>query len=194
MILCIDKNNIPQAQEVQRSVRLDEILSHTKYFNNTEEALKSSYVPIDFMVSIRSAYTNLVLERDCEDINEKRYYINMTQVDTLPHKGYDLIMYLASVGIITSVNYTLEVDKIMMQSQFCPIGFYNPNPDIMNPIVYSQVILLDETAEQFQKYLKDGCRLVHIRDMQTEGNLSAILDTIICVKEEQNEPTENDNH
>lgn len=194
MILCVDSRQIPQSQEVQKKVSLDEIMSHTKYFNTVEEALKCEeavYVPIDFMVSIRSAFTNQVLERDCADTNEKRYYINMTHVDVLPHKGYDLIMYLASVGVMNSINYTAGFDSLMMKSQFCPIGFYNPDPDILNPIVYSHIILHDDTLEQFKTFLKEDFHFVHIDDMKREGNLSAILDTLICVKEEQNEPTEN---
>lgn len=195
MILCVDSRWLMKSPDVQKKINLEDILNHTKYFNSVEEALKCEeavHVPLDFMVTVRSAYTNLVLEKDCEDTSDKRYYINLTHVDLLPHKGYDLVMYMTSVGVMHSVNPTsMAFNEVMMKSQFCPIGLYNPDPDIMNPIVYSQVVLHDDAVEQYDSYLREGFRFVHIDNMKREGNLSAILDTIIRVEEKQDEPTEN---
>lgn len=187
MILCIDKNSLKQLPVVQKDTDLGELIkNHAKYFSSAEEALKQDHVPLDFMVTIRSAYTNQVLEKHSEQGLEKRYYINMTNVDTLPHNGYDLIMYLSSVGIFNTIkDFKPEFNAIMMKSQFCPIGLYNPDPSVLNPIIYSQVVLHDDTVADYTTFLKEGFRFVSIDKMQSEGNLSAILDTILLVKEEQ---------
>ena len=160
-------------------------MDRDKRWERVEEALKDNYVPLDFSVSVRSLYTNLVLQIDKGE--EKRYYTNLTNIQPFVHKGYDLIMYLTSIGIMHNVDYQLGFDDVMMKhSQFCPIGLYNPDSAIINPIIYSHIILSDEGAEQILQYLKDGRRFVNINFMNRfkQGNISALLDTIIEVKEE----------
>lgn len=190
MILCVQKDALPQSKDVQRKVDLGNLLETMKYFDNEESALKHDpvYVPIDFMVTVRSVRTNLVLERDSKEFTpEKRYYTNMVNIDLLPHKGYDLIMYLSSIGVVSSFKSDNEFFAIMMKSQFCPIGLYNPDPDLFNPIIYSHVLLADEVISDATKFLLDGNRFVPIAEMKREGNLPAILDTLIIVKEESHE-------
>lgn len=187
MILCIPKDILPQSKDVQRNVDLGKLLESAKYFESVESALKHDpvHVPVDFMVTMRSAYSNLVLERSPDTPEkEKRYYINMTNVDLLPHKGYDLTMYLSSVGIISSFQSSNSFFEVMMKSQYCPIGLYNPDPDLLNPIFYSHVILADEAVSEAEKFLLKGNAFVPIAEMKREGNIPAVLDTIILVKEE----------
>lgn len=194
MILCVNKDALKVSEELQKNVKLEEImLNHTKYYNSVEDAQKENFVPLDFMVSIRSVYSNLVLQYPAINESGFRYYVNLTNIDVLPHKGIDLIMYLSSIGIMKSVDYKLGFDNIMMKSTFSPQGIYNPLPDLMNPIVYSHIILADDTIDLFKNYLKEGISFVPIKDMKCKGNIQKILDSLIIVKEcEDNEKTEND--
>ena len=187
MILCIDTKHLKTSPEVQKDFNLEDlILNHTKYYDSSEEALKDQYAPLDFSVSVRSMYSNLVLEIDKGE--EKRYYTNLTDVEQFIHKGYDLIMYLSSIGVLSSVNYSLGFDEIMVKhSQFSPIGLYNPDASLINPIIYTHIILSDEGAEELKKYLKEGRQLVPISEIKSEGNIKAVLDTLIEVKEKSDE-------
>lgn len=186
MILCIDTRALKTSPDVQKDVNLEDLmLKHTKYYDTAEDALKDKYVPLDFSVSVRSLYSNLVLQIDAGE--QKRYYTNLTNVQQFVHKGYDLIMYLTSIGLMHSVDYRLGFDELMMKhSQFMPIGLYNPDSAILNPIMYSHVIVSDEGAEQLPQYLKSDRGLVHISTMNEcrAGNIPALLDTIIEVKED----------
>ena len=199
MILCVDTKALKTSAEVQTNVKLEDIIhNHTKYYDSVEEALKDNYVPLDFSVSIRTLYSNLVVEIDAktEDGNDKKmYYTNMSQVQQFIHKGYDLIMYLTSIGVMMNVNYSLGFDEVMLEhSQFVPIGLYNPDPTIINPIIYSHILISDVGAKEFDKYLKKGRRFLPISDMKKEGNLYALLDTLIITKEENIDEEHNDNN
>ena len=185
MILCIDTKALKTSSDVQKDVDLEDLMNnHTKYYDNAEEALKDLYVPLDFSVTVRSMYSNLVLQIDKGE--QKRYYTNLTNVQPFVHKGYDLIMYLTSIGLMHSVDYKLGFDDLMMKhSQFQPIGIYNPNSALINPIVYTHIIVSDEGSKILPTFLKSDRHLVPIKTMRMchEGNIPAILDTIIEVKE-----------
>lgn len=187
MILCIDTTVLNTSQEVQKDVDLEDLITnHTKYFDSVEDALKDHYVPLDFSVSVRSMYSNLVLQIDKGA--EKRYYTNLTNVQPFVHSGYDLIMYLTSIGLLYSIDYSFGFDDLMMKhSQFQPIGLYNPDSSLINPIIYTNVILSDEGAEKLPQYLKSDRHLVPIStiEMNKAGNIPALLDTIIEVKEKK---------
>ena len=189
MFLCVDRNFMSILPNVQKDVNLEWLINnHTKYFDNVEQAYEENYVPLDFCVSVRSLYSNKVLEIDKEIEGEERklYYTNLTQVQQFPHKGYDLIMYLTSIGLMHSVEYKLGFDELMMKhSQFSPIGLYNPDPLIINPIIYTHILISDEGVEELEKYLKDGRRFVHINDMKRSYNLDGLLDTLVIVKEKE---------
>ena len=184
MFLCIDTKALKTSQEVQKDLIIEDLLNnHTKYYDTVEESIKDNYVPLDFSVSVRTMYSNLVLQIDKGD--EKRYYTNLTEVQPFIHKGYDLVMYLASIGIMTNIDYSLGFDDVMMKhSQFSPIGLYNPDPYVLNPIIYTHIIISDEGAKEFEKYLKKDRSLVPISGIIKQGNLTALLDTLIEVKEE----------
>jgi len=113
--------------------------------------------------------------------------VNLTKIQPFVHKGYDLIMYLCSIGVMQSVDYQLGFDDLMMKhSQFQPIGLYNSDPALINPIVYSHIIISDEGIKELHKYLKPDRSLVKISDINFHGNLKALIDTLIEVKEEEN--------
>lgn len=178
-------SSLKTAENVQKDVNLEDILNnHTKYYDSVEEALRDKYVPLDFSVSVRTMHSNLVLQID-KSVG-KRYYTNLTNIQPFVHKGYDLIMYLTSIGIMHSVDYQLGFDDLMMKhSQFMPIGLYNPDSAVVNPIIYSHVIISDEGAKELPKYLKSGCELIPISEMNKTWSISALVDTLIEVKEEK---------
>ena len=186
MILCVDIKSLKESSEVQRDVNLGDLINnHTKYFDSVEDALKENYVPLDFSVTVRSMYSNQVLQINKGE--EKRYYVNLTNIQPFIHKGYDLVMYLSSIGIMHSIDYSLGFDELMLKhSQFCPIGIYNSVPLLVNPIVYSHILMSDEGMEELKKYLKEDRDIVPIGIMKesSKGNIKALLDTIIEVKEE----------
>lgn len=187
MILCVDSKALKTSPNVQRDVDLEDILNnHTKYFDNEEEAVKEDYFPLDFSISVRSTYTNLVLQTEIED-GSKRYYTNLAGInDTFIHKGYDLIMYLTSIGLLHNIDYALGFDDIMMKhSHFQPIGIYNCDPYFINPIIYSHVIITDEGVEELPKYLKGYRKFVPIKDIKSNGNIPAMLDTFIEITKEE---------
>ena len=192
MILCVDTKALKPSKEVQRDVDLEDLLNnHTKYFETQGEALSEDYVPLDFSVSVRTIYTNLVLQADKGE--QKRYYTNLTNIQPFIHKGYDLIMYLTSIGLMHNVNYKLGFDELMTKhSQFQLIGLYNPDTLLLNPVIYSHIILSDEVVNELPKYLKDGIKLVPISEIQEVGNIPALLRTLVEVKEElKDEPSNN---
>ena len=197
MILCVDTQHLNTSDKVQKDINLEELLKdHTKYFYTVEEALEENYVPLDVSTAIRSMYSNLVVERDTADGN--KYYVNSTNIDKFVHKGYDLLMYLTSIGVMHCVDYKKGFDDVMLQhSQFCPIGIYNPDPSLINPIIIVHIVLSDEGAEQLKDYLKLGIKLVPIRHIFYDRNLKALLDELVEVKPKYvggNEDECNDNN
>ena len=64
-----------------------------------------------------------------------------------------------------------------------PIGIYNPDVGICNPIIYCHIIVKDELAERLEKALLEGNTLEPIEFMDKTNNISALLNEIIEVKE-----------
>ena len=194
MILCIDIKALKTSPDVQKDVNLEDLLkNHTKYYLTEEEALKDNFMPLDFSVTVRSIYSNLVLQIDRGE-DGKRYCTNLTKIQPFVHKGYDLIMYLSSIGLMHNVDYELGFDDLMAEhSQFMPMGICNPDPFVLNPTIYSHIIISDEGAEEFSKYLKKDRKLVPISEIDKKGILPAMLETLIEVKEESEDEQCNNN-
>ena len=188
MILCIDKNSIRTSHKVQKDIKLEELLlHHTKYFDSEESALKEEYVPLHFCTSVRSMYDNKVLQNTTK-LGTKLYYMNITDIEELPHRGYDLVMYLSSVALMKQFNLDSQTAQriLFQQSQFTPMGLFNISPDIIHPMVYSHVILTDDGARMLESFLKENARFVTIDYMRNnhDGNVDALLDTLVEVKKE----------
>lgn len=189
MILCVDTHALNTSHHVQKDVDLEDILlHHTKYYDSVEEAEKDFYVPLDFSVSVRTVYTNEVLQISGE--KNPLYYVNHTNVGLFSHKGLDLIMYLSAIGLMSYVNYSYAFDDTMLKhSVHQPIGLYNPDPGFINPIVYSHIIIEDCALDTFKTFLKPGVEFVSLDTMRTrtDGNLISLLDTLITVKKGEHE-------
>ena len=185
MIACLKKDLLKQNIRVQKNVKLDKVLESLKYFDTREEAYKEDYVPVCFVTAVRTTYSNLVVEHEVDHLGQKNYVsLNLSQV--LPHKGYDLMMFMSSLAVAKIIDCTKQENhKLMFNSQFMPIGIYNPDPGICDPVIYCHVIISDDNSESLSKSLLPGNRLVPITRMTTEGNLRPLLNEIILVKEEK---------
>lgn len=183
MILCVNETLLKKSNKIQRdSETYEKVIQNFKYYKDVELAKKDGYAPINFMTSIRSVYSNLVLEMPSDD--KRLYYSNLILEDVLPHIEMDLVMYLGSVSVLKHVNYTSELDKIMIKSKFEPIGIYYDG--VLDPIIYSHVFITDDSVEDFKKCIKDSSKFVHISDMKRENNISTILDTLLIVEGKDN--------
>ena len=191
----IDSKKLRESFVVQKDKDvIDRVFQNVRYFDNAEEAEKEFFVPIDFCVSIRTTYSNLVLKivQDGKDL----YYVNQTRVGMFSHKGLDLVMYLAAIGLMSCVDYSYAFDDMMLKySQIQFIGLYNPDSGFINPIMYSHIIIADEAVAQLQTFLKKGVELVPLSYMRTHkrDNLAALIDTLIDVEKGENE-NGNDDH
>lgn len=195
MILCVDTRKLNTAPHVQKDLKLaDIVLNHTKYYDTAADAEKERYVPLDFAVSVRTVYTNKVLQirdntKDHEGHDQFSYYVNHTKVGQFVHKGYDLIMYLSAIGLMSFVEYSYAFDEMMLKhSVLQPVGLYNPDHGFFNPIVYSHIIIADEAEDTLKTFLKPEAELVtldHMRATKKSGyspSISAMLDTLITVE------------
>lgn len=188
MILCVDTRHLDTAPYVQKDIDLGDILlNHTKYYESVAEAEKDLYVPLDFSTSVRTVYTNKVLQ--IKEGDKYLYYVNHTNVGQFIHRGYDLVMYLSAIGLVSYVDYSYAFDDTMLKySEQKPMGLYNPDPGFFNPIVYSHIIIADEAEKQFNTFLKPEVDLVtfDIMRQRQKDSLTALLDTLKEVKKEDN--------
>lgn len=188
MILCVDTRHLDTAPYVQKDIDLGDILlNHTKYYESVAEAEKDLYVPLDFSTSVRTVYTNKVLQ--IKEGDKYLYYVNHTNVGQFIHRGYDLVMYLSAIGLMSYVDYSYAFDDTMLKySEQKPMGLYNPDPGFFNPIVYSHIIIADEAEKQFNTFLKPEVDLVtfDIMRQRQKDSLTALLDTLKEVKKEDN--------
>lgn len=178
MIACIPKGKIKQRNLMQKDIKIEEVLSDLQYFNKVEEAIEKDYVPLSFVTSIRTAYSNLVVNHG------GKYYVSLTLASVVPHRGYDLLAFMSSSAVAKIIDCTKkENQELMFQSQLVPIGVYNPDEGICNPILYTQVIVKDDLSSVLENSLLEGNKLEPISEMNREGNISAILNEIIIVSE-----------
>ena len=184
-MLCVDLSALKTDREnVQRDVDLVDIINnHTRPFATTEEAASANYAPLSMCISVRSMYDNTVVDTDMEF--KTVYYTNMVNIADFPHRGEDLIMYVSSLGVLQLCVFSPALQEVMTRhSQFQTIGLFNPDPGLIDPMIYSHVILSDVGMKLLEPCLKKGHRVVPIADMKPEGNLKPLLDTLIIVKEE----------
>ena len=189
MIFCVDKSVLKESPEVQRDIQFAEIMfKHTRYYPSVEEALKDNYVPFEFCTCVRSVYSNLVVKN--EEHGNPLCYVNMTLTDKIPHRGEDLVMFMTSTGLMHLVDYADGFDEVMMKfSSFQPIGIYNPGT--INPIFVSHVIIRDEGVDSFKKFCKNGVEFVSISSAKNiGGNIAPILDTLIEIKQKEENSNE----
>ena len=189
-MLCVNYDVLKTSSDVQRDVNLEEILiKHTNYYLNVESALKDHYAPLNVCMSLRTVYTNQIMQLQLHE-GGVRYYVNITDIKPCIHKGYDLVMFLSSVGLMQCMKDQYNEDLLnstMLRSEFKPIGLYNPDPLIVNPTVYSHIILDDEVADQLSEQFKSGVKFIPLSEVRQNhvGNIKALIDTFVEVKGEK---------
>ena len=193
-MLCIRKGLLKESPDMQKDVKIGELLSddNIRCYDDRGIALKEGYIPFHVSVIVRSAYSNKVLE-ETKDNKDIRYYQTVTYDYPTIHRGYDLLMYLSSMVILIVTKYSPQVDEVMMKSQFDVLGLYNPDMDLIDPIINTQVILKDDTVEKFEEYLKnDSYKMVDIKDMNLVGssNILEIIRQIVIVESKEEESNE----
>ena len=182
MIACVDTNLLNKSKEIQKDINVEKIISSIKYFESKEVALKDGFVPLCFATTVRTNYSNLVVQHNHKGFN--KYYVTLHITDPIPHKGYDLVMFMSSVAISKLMDCTQQnTQKLMFNSQFIPLGLYNPDPSICDPILYSQVVVHDDMRNELEYALLEGNTLVPICNIDTLGNFTKLVDEIIIVKE-----------
>lgn len=185
-VMCVDTKALPVDPKVCKDIDVQDLLTRCiKPFSDLDTAAQEGYVPVDFAISTRSIYDNTVLSYQRE--SGVQYYVRMNNIGPFHHRGLDLFMYLSSLAFLESVEYTKEVDSIMFQhSQFQPVGLYYPKVS-ETPIFYAHLLLSDPGMKLLEPHLKLGVTVTPIQSMTHEGNLSALLETLIIVKEEHHE-------
>lgn len=173
MFLCLDLSKIKSAGHIQKNINLQQVVDNCTILCSTlEEARDRKCLPLDIAVTIRSCRTNLVLRFPKIEGKDYYYYFGYaTEMIPPPiHKGYDLIMYLTSRVLVDIVNkYDEGFDVFMSKnSAFLPIGFFYDGRKIYNPTLVTQIIINDEGAKDFEKYLKEGAKFVTIDDMEKD--------------------------
>lgn len=189
-MLCVRKDLLKESPDMQKDVKLGELLSddNVRCYGDRDVALNEGYIPFHVAVIVRSAYSNKVLEETRYN-KDKCYYKTVTYDYPTIHRGYDLLMFLSSMVILMTTTYSPQVDEIMMKSQFDVLGLYNPDMNLVDPIINTQVILKDDTVEKFEEYLKKDYKMVDIKDMHLvrSSNILEIIRQIVMVESKEEE-------
>lgn len=191
-ILCIKKSLLKKSPYLQKEDdTIKEVIESFTFIEESE--IPEDYVPLDVAITIRSAYTNRVVLCTHSDSNEERCFLNLTKIPQVPQKGYDLLMFISSIAVMKMCDQSRarEVGEVMMHSKYDFMGILNLEPDLINPILYSHVILEDTTVEAFEPLLAEGFRLIPIADIPEHGNFKAMKESLIICKEEENEQCDN---
>lgn len=183
LVLCVKKSDMEMSVDLQKDNLVD-VLTGAKYFE--EKEIPEDYVPLDFAITIRSTYTNKVVLCTHSDSNSERCFFNLTKIPYVIHKGFDLVMFISSIAVMKMCDQTKAplVANVMMKSKFDIIGLLNLDPEVFNPIVYSHVILEDDTVEVFESLLAEGFRIVPISDLPEHENFRAFKESLILCKNE----------
>lgn len=179
-ILCVKKSDLVKAPNLQKdNDTINKVFTGMTYIEETE--IPEDYVPLDIAITIRSAYTNKVVLCTHDDSTKERCFLNTTKIPEVIHRGYDLIMFISSIAVMKMCDQTRanEVGSVMMHSKFDFLGMLNLDHDIVNPILYSHVILEDCTVEAFEPLLSTGFRMIPISELPEHGNFKAFKESLI---------------
>lgn len=189
MILAIKKSSISVKPYVQQEIDLERlIIKDTKFFDNEECAEKEGYIPLYVLVSIRTIYTNKVVEIK-HDYGVRYYNSNILEnnLGVDPIEGYNYLYKAMCKPMMRLMNKAKDDDYmfrlfVAMNSQPLVMGLYYSNKK-QCPIIYAQVIFNDNSVNNLNKYVEGDCRLIDIKDMKDEGGLVEIEKLITVLKE-----------
>lgn len=186
MLVCIPKDIIKPYHSIQKNIIMDDVLSNIKFYESEEKAEEDNYMPISTCVTIRSTYSNLVVAHNIKDI--ERYYITITNIPNEVYcRGDEMLAFLSSLAVTQAYDpLNPIVQDLMLHTKFLPIGILYLD-EVTNPYFYSQVIFKPEYEEPMKDNLKEGYRMIPIKEMNTKGNLKQIVNEIFEIKGEEND-------
>ena len=187
-VMSINVEDLKESYSVQKDVKLENLLLYNTSFidfSTAEETAKKQWRPLSFATTVRSINTNRVVCLEDQYRRRKIAYHTFTDVEKMIHKGYDLVMFLASQSFLSLVDGgSIDVQSAMSEgSTFQCQGLYYDG--LLDPIVYSQVIISDDVFPSLAKWYKIGVCDESISDLKNKfsnGNIPALLDDIIEVK------------
>lgn len=190
----IQKSILTESPKIQKHKGVLDSLQNIKFFEPKD--CPDDYVPVSFATTLRTARTNLVVEHEAklkyENMAEHKpkektyptYYRSFTLADE--HINFNEVLeFMASLAVRESIDVSCpDVSKLLMTSQFIPIGLYNPDMGLCNPIFYSHVIFNDDLKSQLESALLEGNRLIPIQQIKRPTmNLGELLNHIIIISE-----------
>lgn len=183
MIIALDPKNFKVLTgEINKHIgNTEDMLKNCKLFNSSLEALKEGYLPVTLGVSIRTLFTNKVVEF------EKDNYVK-TASDVFDDR-YDLDLYnlIEKIGKITfgCFKHSFKVGMFMLEYSFLDvIGLYHEEGSD-EVIFLAHVLIADEGLPELEKNLKEGIRVVNISDMSYANDNPALLETLVEVKDNE---------
>ena len=191
-ILCVKSSMITRKNEVQKKIKLEDIIHSCKYFPHG--SVGEGYVPLTLGITIRDKTTNRVLVKRVEKDNIKRTFIYLKDITPVPHVGYDLIMFLSSVGVtglIKNKDNMIAFSAVMSESVFDVNGLLwmehntESNCILLDPMVMTTIYV---NADNFSKYIVEDWKFERISEVKEEsGFIKCITDDLVEIKEDNNE-------
>lgn len=190
-VLCIKADLLERKNEVQKKIQLESLMESCKYLplNAEEIPIGDGYVPLTFGVTIRDLKTNKVLVKRNLENNIKRTFIYMEKIQPVIHVGYDLVMYLTSVGVTSLLKdkgNMINFSSVMATSVFDVNGLLwlehntESNCILLDPMVMTTVYV-DHKA--LSPLILDNWKFEDIADIKKEdGFIQCILDDLIEIK------------
>ena len=174
-------------------IKLENIINSCKYF--PDGSVGEGYVPLTLGITIRDKTTNRVLVKRVEKDNIKRTFIYLNDITPIPHVGYDLIMFLSSVGVTGLIknkdNMMVAFSSVMSESVFDVNGLLwmecntEPNCILLDPMVMTTIYV---NADNFSKYIVEDWKFARISEVKEEsGFIKCITDDLVEIKEDNNE-------
>lgn len=183
MIIALDPKNFKVLTgEINKHIgNTEDMLKNCKLFNSSLEAVKEGYLPITLGVSIRTLFTNKVVEfeRDC--------YVKMVSDVFNKHQDLDLYTLISKIGETTFDCFKrgFNVGMFMIEYSFLDvIGMYHEGGSD-EVIFLAHVLIADEGLPELEKNLKEGIRVVNIGDMSYANDNPALLETLVEVKDNE---------
>lgn len=186
--LLINSSKLERKNVIQKKVKISELMEDCVFFPDNE--VKDWYVPLSFAVTVRDKSSNRVLVK--EDDGICRTFIYIKEVRPIEFTGYDLVMFMSSVGIVNILKTTsngnepsFEFKACMSRSVFDVSGLMwlekNEEKDclIFNPMIMTTVFV---DADEFKEFVIDEWKFIPIEEAKEKGGqIKCILDDLVLV-------------
>ena len=190
-ILCAKVDTIERKDRVQKKLNLERIIDCCKYF--PDNWASEGYVPLTFGITVRDLHTNKVLVKRVKEDNVKRTFIFLKDIKPVQHTGYDLVMYLSSIGVtglLKNRDLIAGFSRVMSESVFDVNGLLwlehntEPNCILLDPMVMSTIYV---DSNKFIGYISNEWKFENICDIKKEdGFIKCLIDDLVEIKEENN--------